>query len=331
VTHGDFRLLDVFLLPEAGGMPAHSISDDLPVLAGIELSSEHLVGRAVVQYARDRGLDPADVDDVCVRKGEGITATHAGHRYFIGNLKLATALCSLPDDRAHVQAEEWQHAGKTVAYFGRDGAVRGLLAFGDRIKPGAVELVETLRRRGIVTRLVSGDARSTTRAVAARIRVDDFVAEVSPDGKASLIEELQRSGKRVAMIGDGVNDAPALATAEVGIALGTGADVAMSAAPVVLLSGSLEKVEELIQVAGRATRVIHQNLFWAFLYNTAGIALAISGRLNPIMAAGAMLLSSTSVVANSMRLSRPRRGAGPRPQSILPHHEDRMGLGNQPG
>ncbi|MFZ1937775.1 MAG: HAD-IC family P-type ATPase, partial [Terracidiphilus sp.] len=228
-------------------------------------------------------------------------------------------------------AEEWQQAGRTVAYFGTDGELHGLIAFGDRIKPGARELVNGLRRRGVITKLVSGDARATTGAVAARIGVDGFVADVSPEGKAALVQELQRAGKRVAVIGDGVNDAPALACADLGIALGTGADVAMSAAPVVLVGGSLEKVEEIFQLADRATRVIHQNLFWAFFYNTAGIALAISGLLNPIMAAGAMLLSSTSVVANSMRLNRLQLSEATRSRSILPKPEDRMGFGNLHG
>jgi len=330
VTEGDFRLLEL-ISTRRDGAPVDSSAEDLSVLAGMELSSEHLLGRAIVQYARERNVRSSDVEDVSVRKGEGMTAICGGHRYFIGNLKLASSLGSRIEGEACALAEEWQQAGRTVAYFGRDGELHGLIAFGDRIKPGASELVNGLRRRGIITKLVSGDARATTGAVAARIGVDDFVAEVSPEGKASLVRELQWAGKRVAVIGDGVNDAPALACADLGIALGTGADVAMSAAPVVIVSGSLEKIEEIFQLAGRATRVIHQNLFWAFFYNTAGIALAISGLLNPIMAAGAMLLSSTSVVANSMRLNRLQPSEATRSRSILTRPEDRMGFGNLHG
>jgi heavy metal translocating P-type ATPase len=331
VTYGDFRLLDFALIPHRDGVPRDFVADYLPVLAGIELSSEHLLGRAVVQYAREHNVRPVPVESVSVRKGEGITAVCGGHCFFIGNRKLANALSARIEERTCTVAEEWQHAGKTVAYFGRNNELHGLIGFGDRIKPGAAELIECLRRRGIATRLVSGDAAPTTAAVAGRIGVDDFVAEMSPEGKASLVRELQESGKRVAVIGDGVNDAPALAGADLGIALGTGADVAMSAAPVVLVGGSLEKVEEIFQLGARATRVIRQNLFWAFVYNTAGIALAISGLLNPIMAAGAMLLSSTSVVANSMRLSRSRPSNPIRPRPVLPRQEDRLRLENHRG
>jgi heavy metal translocating P-type ATPase len=310
MTRGDFRLLEFALAP---GRAADFAADCLPVLAGIELSSEHLLGRAVVEYARERQVRPADVEDAGVRKGEGITALHCGRRFFIGNLKLAQSVCARIPEETLARAEAWQQAGRTVAFFGAGGELDGAMAFGDRIKPGASELVASLRRRGIATKLVSGDARSTTSSVAALIGVDGFVAEVSPEGKAALVEELERAGKRVIVIGDGVNDAPALASADLGIALGSGADLAMSAAPVVLVSDALDRVEEIFVLAAKATRVIRQNLFWAFFYNIAGIALALSGVLNPIMAAGAMLLSSTTVVANSMRLGRLRPPSAGRP------------------
>jgi P-type E1-E2 ATPase len=215
---------------------------------------------------------------------------------------MAAMGCEL-DAEAERRAQEWQQAGRTVAFFAFDGAVRGQLAFGDQIKPGAAEMVKRLRERGIAVELVSGDAWPTTAMVARQIGIDDFIAEASPAGKATLIQQLQQAGKRVAILGDGVNDAPALAQADLGIALGTGADIAMSAAPVVLVSGSLAKVEEAFRLAAKTTRVVRQNLFWAFLYNVVGITLAVIGVLTPIFAAAAMLLSSTSVVANSMRLA----------------------------
>jgi P-type E1-E2 ATPase len=185
--------------------------------------------------------------------------------------------------------------------------VRGVLAFGDRIKPGASEMVQRLRLRGIAVKIVSGDAWPTTAYVARQIGVDDFTAEVAPAAKARIVQELQQAGMRVALIGDGVNDAPALAQADLGIALGTGADIAMGAAPVVLVSGSLSKVDDIFNLGAKTTRVVRQNLFWAFFYNIVGITLALSGVLTPISAAAAMLLSSTSIVANSMRLTRQER------------------------
>lgn len=330
MTCGDFRLLEIASASGVRGDARDLLREDIPVLAGMEILSEHLLGRAVVQYAGDHQVRPVEVDNVVIRKGQGMTASHADHCYFIGNRKLAQSFAKSAAE-TDALAEEWQRNGTTVAYFGRDGELRGLMAFGDRIKPGAEDLVNGLRRRGIHTMLVSGDARCTTSAVAARIGVDDFAAEVAPEGKSSLVQKLQRAGKRVAVIGDGVNDAPALATADLGIALGTGADIAMSAAPVVLVSGSLEKVEDIFQLAAKASRVIRQNLFWAFFYNTAGIALAMSGRLNPIMAAGAMLLSSTSVVANSMRLSQVRHSIPARAATGVPVCEDRMDYRNQHG
>jgi P-type E1-E2 ATPase len=208
---------------------------------------------------------------------------------------------------AEQQAIARQQAGETVAFFARDGAVRGLLVFGDQIKPGAAAMVQQLRKRGMTVKMVSGDAWPTTARVAVQIGVDDFVAEASPATKARIVQDLQQAGKRVALMGDGVNDAPALAQANLGIALGTGADIAIGAAPIVLVSGALSKVEDVFRLGATATRVVRQNLFWAFFYNIVGISLAVSGVLTPIFAAAAMLLSSTSVVANSMRLNRQER------------------------
>ena len=304
LTQGDFRVLDFVLLDPPGDAKRDFINDYLSVLAGIELASEHLLGRAVIQYAHEQNIRPAQVADVVVRKGEGVTAIWRDQQFFIGNLKLAHAIGCATDETITTSTRDWQRMGRTVAYFGADNELLGIIAFGDRVKAGAPTMIQNLRRRGIAVKLVSGDSVATTAAVAAQIGVTDFAGEVSPKGKAAIVDQLKQEGKRVAVIGDGVNDAPALASADLGIALGTGADIAMSAAPIVLVSGSLEKVEEAFRLAAMATRIIRQNLFWAFFYNAAGIALAISGILNPIMAAGAMLASSASVIANSMRLSR---------------------------
>lgn len=186
--------------------------------------------------------------------------------------------------------------------FGWGGAVRGGLTFGDRIREDARPLCERLRARGIRTVLLSGDCAGETEAVWRAIGADEWVAEATPERKVEIIRELQRAGKRFAMIGDGVNDAPSLAQADLGIAAAGGTDIATQAAPLVLAGSSLAGVTETLELAGRVFRVVRQNLFWAFVYNAAGIGLAVTGVLNPILAAGAMVLSSVSVIGNSRRL-----------------------------
>jgi heavy metal translocating P-type ATPase len=329
VTQGDFRLLEFSLAPAAAAGvadgasvdAAEGVADDaaeseavrfhgewLPLLAGVESYSEHLLGRAVLQYAGEQKAAASEASEVAIHKGAGITGRAAGRRLFLGNqLMVQQVGAELPPPLAE-RAAAWQEAGYTVVFFGGEGTAgwttQGALAFGDRIKSGAAEMVAHLRQRGIQVSLLSGDSWATTGVVARQIGVESFTAEATPESKARAIAALQQKGLQVAVIGDGVNDAPALAQADLGIALGTGADIAMSAAPVVLVSGSLAKVEEAFELAHGASRIIRQNLFWAFIYNVAGISLAVTGVLTPIMAAGAMLCSSASVVGNSMRLMR---------------------------
>ena len=300
ITHGDFRLVSHLLFPPLAD--DSFVADYLPMLAGLEACSEHLLGRAVVRYAREQGLQPAGVSSVVIRKGQGITGVHQGRAVFVGNRALVRDIAGELSETVMSCANEWQESGHTVSFFGLDGRVCGLLAFGDQIKPGAAEMVQRFNQRGIPIRLVSGDARLATEFVARRVGIESYTAEASPEDKVRIIRELQQEGGRVAVIGDGVNDAPALAQADLGIALVTGADIAMSAAPVVLMSGALANVDDAFSLAAMTRRVIRENLFWAFFYNIAGISLAVTGILSPILAAGAMLLSSTCVVANSMRL-----------------------------
>jgi P-type E1-E2 ATPase len=226
----------------------------------------------------------------------GISGEIAGTRCFIGNGRMAVDCTGQSVDLPRL-------AGCTMAYFGWDGAVRGALAFGDSIRPGAAALCAELRRRGVRTVLLSGDARAAVEPVAAAIGADEFEAEATSERKVECIRNWQARGLKVAMIGDGVNDAPSLAQADLGIALGSGADIAMQAAPLVLMSNSLTSVTETLDLARRTFRIVRQNLFWAFAYNTVGLALAVTGVLNPILAAGAMALSSVSVIANSRRLA----------------------------
>jgi heavy metal translocating P-type ATPase len=287
VTEGRFELLE---------------ADDevLPYLAAVERYSEHPLGAAVVRRAEGRGTLPA-ATAVQVHKGLGVTGEVDGERLVTGNRALLSASGVSLAPELDAKAREWEATGATVAFWSyRDKT--GLLAFGDVVKKEARELVEELRRRGIRTALISGDAHDTTHAIARLLGVDEFHAEVLPERKAELVRAFQQQGRTVAMVGDGVNDAPALAAANLGIALGTGADIAMSASPVVLMHPSLQRVLDVFDIAVRARRIVAQNLFWAFAYNVAGITLAATGVLNPILAAVAMVLSSVSVIANSRRL-----------------------------
>jgi heavy metal translocating P-type ATPase len=252
-------------------------------LAALESHSNHPIAKALVSVAQGHAPRVAKVEDVALHPGQGITGTIGGVPYFVGNGKLAGS-------------------GDGI-YFGWDGAIRGSLRFGDRVRPETPALCTEFRRRGIRTVLLSGDGHEATAAVAAEIDADEWIAEATPDGKVETIRRLQQAGARVAMIGDGVNDAPCLAQADLGIALRTGADLAMQAAPLVLMGAGLNAVTETLDLAHRAFRIVRQNLFWAFVYNAGGITLAVTGVLTPIFAAGAMVVSSLSVVANSRRLS----------------------------
>jgi P-type E1-E2 ATPase len=234
--------------------------------------------------------------DVTVFPGRGIAGSVNGTRYFLGNRALMEELSAKFADVPEL-------AG-SVVWFGWDGEVRGALSFGERVRPEAAALCTDLRRRGIRTMLLSGDTCEATAAIAQQIGADEWVAEARPERKVAIIRELQQQGKVVAMIGDGVNDAPSLAQADLGIALGSGADIAMQAAPLVLMGGSLMAVSETLDLARRTFTIVRQNLFWAFAYNAVGITLAMAGVLNPILAAAAMVLSSLSVIGNSRRLGK---------------------------
>jgi P-type E1-E2 ATPase len=254
-------------------------------IAAVEACSEYPLAR-VVAGQHGRGLRAAGVT---IHQGKGISGVVGGVTYFIGNRRIVGRDLACP-------------ASGTVAYFGWDGEIQGAMTFGDRIRPCAVELCGNLRRRGVRTLLLSGDSAAATESVAAAIGADAWKAEAAPDDKVAAIRGLQQRGDVVAMIGDGVNDAPSLAQADLGIALGSGADIAMQAAPLVLMGSSLAGVTETLDLARRTFRIVRQNLFWALGYNVVGMALAITGVVNPILAAAAMVLSSLSVIGNSRRL-----------------------------
>jgi heavy metal translocating P-type ATPase len=285
-TLGEFSLLRI-----AGD------SGCMAELAAVEAYSEHPIAKALRQPPRQPRMEAIAARDVTIHRGMGISGVVGERRYYIGNRHLME---SFGAQAPAVPGEP----GITVAFFGWDGAVRGHLALGDRIRPEAAGLCAELRRRGVRTMLLSGDARATTEAIANAIGADLCLGEATPERKVEILRGLQRAGAKVAFIGDGVNDAPSLAQADLGIALGTGADIAIEAAPLVLMGSSLDAVVETLDLARRTFRIVRQNLFWAFAYNTVGISLAVAGVLTPIVAAGAMVLSSLSVIGNSRRLSR---------------------------
>jgi heavy metal translocating P-type ATPase len=273
-TEGEFTLLEVT-----------GDTSRMAELAAVEACSEHPLGKAIVaRYSAN-----LMASDVTIHAGMGISGAVGSVRYFIGN--------------RHLMGGEIKCVGPgTAAYFGWDGEIRGAMTFGDRVRPEAAELCRSLRGRGVRTLLLSGDSNEATSAVAAAIGADEWRAEATPDTKVDVIRALQQRGEVVAMVGDGVNDAPSLAQADLGVALGSGADIAMQAAPLVLMGASLAGVTETLDLARRTFRVVRQNLFWAFAYNVVGMALAVTGVLNPILAASAMVLSSLSVIGNSRRL-----------------------------
>ncbi len=224
-------------------------------------------------------------------KDVAITGLVRGHNVFAGNRRMVEELSIQMDQAANQQAHQWEREGKTVSFMGWNGEVRAVASFGDNLRPEAVGLIVELKQHGLETRLISGDSRATTRWIASRLGVDSFEAEVLPEAKVDAIRRFQERGGVVAMVGDGINDAPALAQADLGIAMGSGTDIAMKAAAVVLINNSLRKILDVFDLAEVTVRVVRQNLFWAFFYNTVGITLAVLGVLNPIMAASGMLLS----------------------------------------
>ena len=309
-----FRNVQVVILDKTGTMTEGSFKvheaalDRLDLVAALESYSGHPLARAVLDHARDRGIVPGDAGEIEVKPGQGLTGLVQGLRVAVGNRSLMQAGEVEIPPHWEAQARRWEGEGLTVAFAAVDGAACGCLAFGDRPRAEAAALVRALKARGIRTVLLSGDARATTHHIGAALGVDEALGEVLPGEKAAAVRRFQARGAVVAMVGDGINDAPALAAADLGIAMGSGADLAHHAAPIVLLSDSLMRIDDTFRLAGRTVRVVKQNLFWAFFYNAAGISLAIAGVLDPILAAGAMVLSSLSVIGNSMRLGRePRR------------------------
>jgi Cu+-exporting ATPase len=285
----------------------------LALAAAAEQGSEHPVGRAVLQAAEARGLSLPEARLFQAKPGRGVIATVEGDDIRVGSeaylLDEGVPLAGWEERVGRAAA-----AGVTPLLVAREREVLGLLGVSDPVKEEAPEAVSGLRDQGLSLWIVTGDREETARQVAKTVGIPQVRAGVLPEGKSRMVQELQDAGGVVAMVGDGINDAPALAQADVGIALGTGTDVALETAPVAILSEDLRAVPAAIRLSRRTLRVIKQNLFWAFAYNVVGIPLAAFGLLDPMIAAGAMALSSVSVLTNSLRL----RGFNPGLSSTRP-------------
>ncbi len=297
----------------------------LALAASAERHSEHPLGVAIVESASERGLALEDATEFVAAPGSGIRARVNGTSLAIGNVGMMREE-GVSLDGMESAADRFSAEGKTPMFVSADGAALGILAVADGLKPESADVVRTLREQGVDVIMLTGDNDRTARAIASQVGIERVVSEVLPDGKAGEIREIQATGKRVAMVGDGVNDAPALAQADVGVAIGTGADVSIEAADVTLVGGDLRGVSTIISLSRATMKVIRQNLFWAFAYNVALIPIAAGilyplfassgtpdalrpflgehGFLNPVLAAGAMAISSVSVITNSLRLRR---------------------------
>jgi len=258
-------------------LPAAGFSEDelLRLAASAERYSEHPLGKAVVEAAAARGIALAEPAEFAATAGHGVRARVDGREVAIGR------------------------PGVTVTV---DGAAAGSFEIADTIKPEAAAAVARLRAIGLEVWMLTGDSRAVAERVAREAAIEHVLAEVLPDRKAAEIRKLQAAGKRVAMVGDGINDAPALAQADLGIAMGAGTDIAIEAGDITLMRGNLNGVPDAVELSRRTMRIIRQNLFWAFAYNTLGIPVAALGLLSPMLASAAMALSSVTVVTNSLRL-----------------------------
>jgi Cu+-exporting ATPase len=315
------REVDTLVLDKTGtltrGRPVLSqivtfadLSEDavLGCAAGLEHASEHPLGRAIVEAALERSVAPVEVDQFNSVTGQGVTGVWDRHRAALGNVELMRAT-GADVEVAHEESERLRRTGQTILFLAIDARLAAIFAVGDPLKESTYPALQSLKAHGLHLVMLTGDNRTTAQAVAAGLPLDEVIAEVRPADKAQVIAKLQKSGHRVAMAGDGINDAPALARADVGIAMGTGTDIAMESAQITLVKGDLRAIERARELSEATVRNIRQNLIFAFGYNMFGIPLAAGALypltgwlLSPIIAALAMSLSSVSVIGNALRL-----------------------------
>ena len=316
ITQGQPKVTDL--------LPAPGVTEEelLRLAYALEQKSEHPLARAILERAQEAGLPPEPVTDFQALPGNGLTATWQGAALRGGNASFIRLQAALPSEM-EAQAEELAEAGKTPLFFSRDGRLMGIIAVADVMKEDSPQAIRELQAMGIQVVMLTGDNPRTAQAIGRQAGVDQVIAGVLPDGKERVIRQLKEQGK-VAMVGDGINDAPALTRADLGIAIGAGTDVAIDAADVVLMKSRPSDVPAAIRLSRATLRNIHENLFWAFIYNTIGIPLAagvfipLGLTLNPMFGAAAMSLSSFCVVTNALRLNLLRIHDGSKDKKIHP-------------
>ncbi len=269
--------------------------------ASVEKKSEHPLAAAIVSFVNGKGIAAVEVQSFVSHPGMGIVGSIGGNAIAVGNRKLMQEF-SVETSDGESAATRFESEGKTPMFVAVNGKSAGIIAVADTVQSSSKSAIASLGKIGIETVMLTGDSRQAAHNIAQQVGIRRVIAEVLPGEKASRIKELQQEGKIVAMVGDGINDAPALAQADIGIAMGTGTDVAMETADITLMKSDLNGVVQAMKLSGKTLSTIKQNLFWAFIYNVIGIPLAAFGMLNPIIAAGAMAFSSVSVVSNSLRL-----------------------------
>jgi Cu+-exporting ATPase len=280
----------------------------LRLAASVERNSEHPLAETVVQYAQSQGSELANVQEFEAIAGSGVQGYVSNYWIQIGTHRWMNEL-GIDTSALQQQWDKLEYLGKTVVWIAVDGKVEGIMGIADAVKPSSVNAIRTLQKMGLEVVMLTGDNQWTANVIAREVGIQRVFAEVRPDQKAATVETIQAEGKVVAMVGDGINDAPALAQADVGIVIGTGTDVAIAASDITLISGDLQGIVTAIQLSRATIRNIKQNLFFAFIYNVAGIPIAagilypiFGWLLSPIIAGAAMAFSSVSVVTNALRL-----------------------------
>ena len=295
ITKGQPEVTDIIT------MTGFSEDEIVGLIVRAEKNSEHPLAQAIVKYGQEKGLSMADPESFTAIPGHGVEVAIDGQRILVGTRKLMSEN-NIEFKTLLPKIEELEQQGKTVMMMAISKEMAGLFAVADTVKESSAEAVTQLQKLGIEVWMITGDNERTARAIAGKVGITNVMAEVLPEYKAEKIDSLKREGKVVGMVGDGINDAPALVTADVGFAIGTGTDVAIEAADITLMSGDLRGIVAAIKLSKATMRNIKQNLFWALIYNTLGIPIAALGYLSPVLAGAAMAFSSVSVVTNALRL-----------------------------